>query len=174
VLLSRYSADNNEVHVAGRFQSVPRKKLHVVETPKKIPCIEDDRETAALIAENLCDHGFDVVVVRDGHAGLSAILQCSPDLVLRDVYIPVISGFDMMERLVATAPDCTNTPFVFPTAMTDNGNTIKPRKFGHHILKSIDFDKLGSIIDARMRVMVSETRTTSVNQCDPEIESSSM
>jgi len=172
VLPARYSSNNNEAHVAGTFQSVPRKKLHVVETPKKIPCIEDDRETVALIAEEVCDSGFDVIVAHDRRAGFSSILQYSqysPDLVLRDVYIPLMSGFDTMERSVATAPDRTNTRFMFLAAMIDNENNIKPRKFGHYISMST-----ASIIDARLRVMVSETHTTSVNLCAPEIESSSM
>ena len=49
------------------------------EARKKILCIEDDRETAALIAEELVDRGYDVAVARDGHEGLAAILGSAPD-----------------------------------------------------------------------------------------------
>jgi ActR/RegA family two-component response regulator len=41
---------------------------------KKILCIEDDREAAALIAEELTDRSFDVVVAHDGHEGFVSIL----------------------------------------------------------------------------------------------------
>jgi DNA-binding response OmpR family regulator len=40
---------------------------------KKILCIEDDRETAALIAEELVERGFDVVLAYDGSEGFASI-----------------------------------------------------------------------------------------------------
>src|SRR5262249_14234229 len=46
----------------------------------KILCIEDDRETAALIAEELSDRGYEVVVAHDGQEGFAAILRTMPDL----------------------------------------------------------------------------------------------
>ena len=59
---------------------------------KKILCIEDDRETAALIAEELIDRGYDVSVAHDGREGLAAILKIMPDLVLSDISMPAMSG----------------------------------------------------------------------------------
>jgi DNA-binding response OmpR family regulator len=55
----------------------------MAESHKKILCIEDDRETAALIAEELVDRGYEVTVAHDGREGLAAILRTMPDLVLR-------------------------------------------------------------------------------------------
>jgi DNA-binding response OmpR family regulator len=119
---------------------------------KKILCIEDDHETAALIAEELIDRGFVVSVAHDGGEGFSAILRESPDLVLSDVNLPVLSGFDVLERLSALAPRFTNMPFVFLTANSDRGNQLKGRKLGadEYITKPIDFDELGALISARL------------------------
>jgi DNA-binding response OmpR family regulator len=50
----------------------------MVEIAKKLLCVEDDRETAALIEEELADRGFDVVVVHEGHEGLVAVLNGFP------------------------------------------------------------------------------------------------
>ena len=54
----------------------------MAEPRKRVLCIEDDRETAALIAEELVERGFEVSVAHDGRTGLAAILKNMPDLVL--------------------------------------------------------------------------------------------
>ena len=71
---------------------------------KKILCIEDDRETAALIAEELVERGYEVSLAGDGREGFAAILKDMPDLVLSDISMPVMSGFEILERLTALAP----------------------------------------------------------------------
>jgi DNA-binding response OmpR family regulator len=124
----------------------------MTEAPKRILCIEDDRETAALIAEELIDRGYDVVVARDGREGLEAILRTMPDLVLSDISMPVMSGFELLERLVGLAPRFSRMPFVFLTALTDRDNELKGRHLGadDYVTKPIDFDLLAAIISARL------------------------
>src|SRR6202035_2932497 len=122
------------------------------ETPTKILCIEDDRETAALIAEELAERGYDVHVAHDGREGFAAILKFMPDLVLSDISMPVMSGFELLERLTALAPRFGNMPFVFLTALTDRDNELKGRQLGadDYVTKPIDFDLLDAIITARL------------------------
>ena len=122
------------------------------EAPKKILCIEDDRETAALIAEELVDRGYDVTVAHDGREGLAAILRIMPDLVLSDISMPAMSGFELLDRLVALAPRFARMPFVFLTALTDRDNELKGRQLGadDYVTKPIDFDMLAAIIAARL------------------------
>ena len=86
---------------------------------RKILCIEDDREVAALIAEELSDRGFEVSVADDGRDGFQAILKDMPDLVLCDINMPIMSGFEVLERLTAIAPRLGHIPFLFLTALTD-------------------------------------------------------
>jgi len=124
----------------------------MAETHKKILCIEDDRETAALIAEELVDRGYEVTVAHDGREGLAAILRTMPDLVLSDISIPVMSGFELLERLTALAPRFAHMPFVFLTALTDRDNELKGRQLGadDYVTKPIDFELLAIIITARL------------------------
>jgi len=91
----------------------------MAQTRSKVLCIEDDRETAALIAEELADRGYEVVVAHDGQAGFAAILRTMPDLVLCDISMPIMSGFEVLERLTALMPRFGNMPFVFLTALSD-------------------------------------------------------
>jgi len=124
----------------------------MAETRKKVLCIEDDRETAALIAEELVERGFEVSVAHDGRAGLDAILKNMPDLVLSDISMPVMSGFEVLERLTALEPRFAKMPFVFLTALTDRDNELKGRQLGadDYVTKPIDFDVLTTIINARL------------------------
>jgi DNA-binding response OmpR family regulator len=119
---------------------------------KRILCIEDDRETAALIAEELVERGFDVIVAHDGQHGLSAILRTMPDLVLSDISMPEMSGFELLERLTALAPRFADMPFLFLTALTDRDNELKGRQLGadDYVTKPIDFDVLVAVIMARL------------------------
>jgi len=120
---------------------------------KKILCVEDDRETAALIAEELLDRGYEVILAHDGWEGLAAILRAMPDLVLSDISMPAMSGFELLERLTALAPRFSNMPFVFLTALTDRDNELKGRQLGadDYVTKPIDFDLLAAIIAARLK-----------------------
>jgi DNA-binding response OmpR family regulator len=124
----------------------------MAESPKKILCIEDDREAAALIAEELTDRGFDVIVAHDGHEGFVLILKIAPDLVLCDVSLPIMSGFEVLERLNALAPRLQHIPFVFLTALADRDNELRARRLGadDYVTKPIDFDILEMIINARL------------------------
>jgi DNA-binding NarL/FixJ family response regulator len=127
----------------------------MVDSKKKILCIEDDRETAALIAEELLDRGYDVTVAHDGREGLAAILRIMPDLVLSDISMPAMSGFELLERLTALAPRFSYMPFVFLTALTDRDNELKGRLLGadDYVTKPIDFDLLVTIIAARLKAV---------------------
>jgi DNA-binding response OmpR family regulator len=122
------------------------------QTPKKVLCIEDDRETAALIAEELAERGYDVAVAHDGREGFAAILKFQPDIVLSDISMPVMSGFELLEKLTALAPRFRNMPFVFLTALTDRDNELRGRQLGadDYVTKPIDFDRLDAIIIARL------------------------
>ena len=68
----------------------------MAEARKKILCIEDDPEAAALILEELADQGYAPIAAYDGGAGFDAILRHRPDLVLCDISMPVMSGFELL------------------------------------------------------------------------------
>jgi DNA-binding NarL/FixJ family response regulator len=123
---------------------------------KKILCIEDDGETASLIAEELVERGFEVNIALDGLEGFVAILKDKPDLVLCDIGVPTMSGFEVLERLSAIEPRFGHTPFVFLTALADRDNELKGRQLGadDYVTKPIDFDMLATILNARLADVV--------------------
>jgi DNA-binding response OmpR family regulator len=124
----------------------------MIDTSKHVLCIDDDRETVDLIAEELVDRGFRVSMAHDGQQGLQAILKLQPDIVLADISMPNLSGFDLLERLTAITPRFSTMPFLYLTALSDRANELKGRRLGadDYITKPIDFDILATIIDARL------------------------
>ncbi len=118
----------------------------------KILCIEDNREAASLIAEELTERGYDITLAYNGQEGFASILNSTPDLVLCDITMPVMSGFQLLQRLTDIAPRFDSIPFIFLTALSDRENERRGRKLGadDYVTKPIDFDILGMIITARL------------------------
>ncbi len=142
-------------------------------SPKKILCIEDNREAANLISEELTERGYEISLARNGQEGFAAILRNTPDLVLCDITMPVMSGFQLLERLTDMAPRFENVPFIFLTALSDRDNEIKGRKLGadDYVTKPIDFEILDTIIIARLaRVARNAVWPERVKLSDREVE----
>jgi DNA-binding response OmpR family regulator len=118
----------------------------------KILCVEDDRDTASLICEELVDRGFEVQVAYNGRDALAAILKEPPHLVLSDVGMPGMSGFELLERLTCMEPRFESMPFVFLTALGDHDNEIKGWELGadDYLTKPVDYDVLAALISARL------------------------
>jgi DNA-binding response OmpR family regulator len=119
---------------------------------RHVLCIDDDRDTAGLIAEELVDRGFRVSVAYDGEQGFQAILVRQPDIVLADINMPNLSGFALLERLTGLAPRFSAMPFIYLTALSDRANELKGRQLGadDYVTKPVDFDILTTIIAARL------------------------
>jgi DNA-binding NarL/FixJ family response regulator len=140
---------------------------------KHILCIEDDNETAALIAEELIDRGFDVDIAYSGQDGITAILQQKPDLVLSDISMPGMSGFEVLERVISLAPRFDDMPFIFLTALADRDNELRGRRLGadDYVTKPIDFDVLEAILHTRLgRGARHESWSSRIRLSDREIE----
>jgi DNA-binding response OmpR family regulator len=122
-------------------------------TSRRILCIEDDAETAELIAEALTYRGYDVATAFNGRDGLEMILRAPPDLVLADINMPAMSGFDLLERLTSMEPRFARMPFVFLTALADRDNELKGWQLGadDYVTKPVDFELLAAVIAARLQ-----------------------
>jgi DNA-binding response OmpR family regulator len=145
----------------------------MTEPRRHVLCIDDDRDIAGLIAEELVDRGFKVSIAYDGEQGFQAILARQPDIVLSDISMPVLSGFDLLERLVDIAPRFSHIPFIYLTALSDRANELKGLHLGadDYITKPIDFDILTAIINARIaRVARTAVWPKQIDLTDREVE----
>ena len=67
--------------------------------PKKILLIEDEKLIIELLQKKLADEGYDVYIAADGEEGVKKIKEIKPDLVLLDVIMPKMGGFEVMEEI---------------------------------------------------------------------------
>ena len=91
--------------------------MNMSDDKKKILLVEDDTALASVYRARLELEGFDVREVHNGEDALSATLDYKPDLILLDVMMPKISGFDVLDILRNT-PDTANVRIIMLTALS--------------------------------------------------------
>ncbi|MFC2317065.1 response regulator transcription factor [Candidatus Southlakia epibionticum] len=96
---------------------------------KKILLVEDDASLAAVYRARLELEGFDIKEVHNGEDALSAAVSYRPDLILLDVMMPKISGFDVLDILRNT-PDTTNVRVIMLTALSQPKDKERAEKLG--------------------------------------------
>jgi DNA-binding response OmpR family regulator len=82
---------------------------------RKILIVDDEVEFTELLMMRLESEGYDVDVVGDGEAGLHAAKKIMPDIILLDVMMPKMDGFQMC-RLLKLDKDLKEIPVIFLTA----------------------------------------------------------
>src|SRR5918996_4179436 len=65
----------------------------------RIPVVEDDRDIRALLIDTLSDIGYEVIGAEDGDTGLRRALNELPDIIVLDVMMPAMDGFQLLEKL---------------------------------------------------------------------------
>jgi DNA-binding response OmpR family regulator len=91
--------------------------------------VEDDARLGAMVAEYLGRHEFDVTVVPDGERGLAALRRTRFDVVLLDVMLPGIDGFEVCRRIRA-APEWAALPVLMLTARGEDVDKIVGLELG--------------------------------------------
>lgn len=101
----------------------------MTEQKKKILLVEDDDTLAGVYIERLEAEGFDVRHVANGEDALSNAVEYKPDLILLDVMMPKISGFDVLDILRNT-PETTNVRIVMLTALSQPKDKERAEQLG--------------------------------------------
>lgn len=96
---------------------------------KKILLVEDDTALAAVYRSRLELEGFEINEVNNGEDALSAAISFRPDLILLDVMMPKISGFDVLDILRNT-PETTNIRVVMLTALSQPKDKERAEQLG--------------------------------------------
>src|SRR5579862_7824463 len=97
--------------------------------PKRIAIVEDEAELASLIDYNLCRQGY-LTQILDGSKGtLKALEQGKPDLILLDVMLPEMDGFELC-RLIRQSSVLGRTPVLFLTARSDEVDRVLGLEIG--------------------------------------------
>lgn len=97
--------------------------------PKKILLVEDDDALASVYQTRLQAEGFDLKRVPNGEDALAAALAYKPDLILLDVMMPKVSGFDVLDILRNT-PETTNVKVIMLTALSQDSDKERAESLG--------------------------------------------
>ncbi len=96
---------------------------------KKILLVEDDDNLAAVYTTRLQAEGFDVRRVPNGEDALASAVQFKPDLILLDVMMPKVSGFDVLDILRNT-PETVNVKVIMLTALSQEADKERAQSLG--------------------------------------------
>ena len=97
--------------------------------PKKILLVEDDETLANVYKTRLHTEGFDLKRVPNGEEALAAALDYKPDLILLDIMMPKVSGFDVLDILRNT-PETTNMKVIMLTALNQEADRQRAESMG--------------------------------------------
>ncbi|MCC6526024.1 MAG: response regulator [Polyangiaceae bacterium] len=95
----------------------------------KILYIEDNEQNFYLVSYILTARGHEVVWARDGRAGIASSVESRPDLILLDIQLPVMDGYDVARELRGKA-EVETTPIVALTSYAMPGDRDKALEAG--------------------------------------------
>ena len=96
---------------------------------KKILYVEDNEDNVFMLETRLRRKGFDVLVARDGEQGIAMAQAEAPDLILMDLSLPVLDGWEATRRLKAAA-ETRSIPIIALTAHAMAGDREKALSVG--------------------------------------------
>jgi DNA-binding response OmpR family regulator len=108
--------------------------------------VDDEAAIRLLCRVNLEASGMEVVEAEDGRTALEAARRRRPDLVLLDVMMPALNGWDVARELAETG---SSPPIVFLTALADSSARVKAYEHGGvgYILKPFDPVGLATLVE---------------------------
>ena len=92
--------------------------------PKKILAVDDERHIVRLVEVNLQRAGYDVVTAYDGREALEKVKAESPDLIVLDVMMPYMDGFEVLKNLKAD-PVTAEIPVIMLTAKAQDADVFR-------------------------------------------------
>ena len=116
----------------------------------KILLVEDTADLSLIISETLSECGYDVVAAYDGKDGLAKFIMEKPDIVVADVMMPKLDGFDMARKIRSISP---NVPLLFLTAKSGIDDVEKGFEIGanDYLRKPFELRELVVRIKALLR-----------------------
>ncbi len=127
--------------------------------PRTVLVVDDERDTNDILASFVQAHGFETVQVFSGHEALSTVAKQTPDLILLDLMLPDINGFEVCDRLKRER-ETNLIPIVMVTALQDAHHRAAGVRVGAngYLIKPFTTAQLDEIIDAALCV-ARRTRT---------------
>ena len=118
-----------------------------------IMVVDDTPANLNLLQKMLLDKGYRVLAFPDGKMALAAAAKHPPDLILLDINMPEMNGFEVCERLKADAA-LKEIPVIFISALTETEDKIKAFALGgvDYVTKPFQFEEVNSRVATHLRL----------------------
>jgi len=115
--------------------------------------VEDEQALRNDIVEELQEAGYHVLAAADGQQALDLLADSTPDLLLCDITMPGLDGYELLNILRQQRPELAATPFVFLTALSEPREVIDGKLSGadDYLIKPVDYDLMLATIEAHLR-----------------------
>ncbi|HTM79197.1 MAG TPA: response regulator, partial [Devosia sp.] len=137
-----------------------------------ILCVEDEVDLRRDIADELGEAGYVVIEASNGAEALQLLEAVRPDLILCDISMPGLNGYDVLRAAHAKGPDHAGIPFVFLSALADPREVVAGKRLGadDYLVKPIDYDLLLATVEARLRQIarIQSSRRNARNSSDDQ------
>ncbi len=118
---------------------------------EQILIVEDDLAMSGGIRDVLEMHGYRVQLAENGMEGLKLLETFRPDLIISDIMMPEMDGYEFLEK-VRRHPEWTTVPFIFLTAKGQRPDIRAGKQLGadDYLVKSVDLEDLLVVVRAKL------------------------
>ncbi len=115
--------------------------------------VDDNLKNLKVLLDLLKDHGFDISVARNGEEALERAGRRPPDLILLDVMMPGLDGFETCRRLKANETT-REIPIIFMTALTDVESKLKGFEAGgvDYVTKPLEYQEVIARLNTHLTI----------------------
>ena len=105
---------------------------------KKILLIEDDEFLSEILSRRLQESGFEIRLVKTATDGLALLKQEKIDLILLDLILPGMNGFEFLKEIQNSAPKITNSPMIVLSNLGQEEEINRAKQLGasDHLVKA--------------------------------------
>lgn len=129
--------------------------------PRRILIVDDETDLAELLGYNLTKAGFYTQIAPDGEAGLRAIAQFNPDLVVLDVMMPGLDGHQVLSR-IRSNPSTATLPVILLTAKNQEADEFEGLSKGADDFLSKPFSI--RILQTRIEKLIERSQETQASE----------
>ncbi len=117
---------------------------------ERLLLVDDEENLRSMLEAALQHNGFDVIAAANGRDALDAVATAKPDVIILDVMLPDLDGFEVCRRLRA---DGTRTPVLFLTARDATDDKVRGLTLGgdDYLVKPFSLDELVARVQALLR-----------------------
>lgn len=134
---------------------------------EKIMVIDDDIKITSMLRRSLAFEGYEVSTASDGQEGLKGILEKNPDLIILDLMMPKVDGWEVCRRIRASG---LSTPILMLTAKDEVSDRVKGLDLGadDYLVKPFALEELLARVRALLRRKLAESSPQTTNRLEFE------